>query len=1183
VTLEYNAIYGNSAALQGAGIFLVASQAILNNNTVASNSQPATVTESLGAGIHAAEGTASATGCNNIIYYNQAYADPEVHGDVTLTHSCLSTVMSGMGNITSAPQFINYPYYQFGLQSTSPCIDTGNPSSPLDPDSSRADMGALYYPHSQSSILSVFPSALSFAAVVAGANPPAQTFSIVNNGAGSFSYVITESITWLSVSPMSGGPVPPSVTETVSVNTAGLSAGTYQGNITISASGASGSPATVQVTLEVSPRPMLSVSPTTLTFTAEIGGGNPSNQTFSIANSGGGTFNYTVSETTTWLSVTPTNGGPVPPSATETVSLDIAGLTAGTHQADIRISAVGASGSPDTVHVILVLSQHPILSITPDSLEFEAEVGAGNPADQVFQIINQGSGTFNYSITAGKQWLSVTPASGGPVPPTVTEIVSVDVTGMSLGTHQGDITVTSPGIQGSPRTVHVTLTITQDPALSVSQDSMMFYAELGGGDPPDQMFQVDNAGTGTLNYVVLESVSWMSVTPGSGSAPPPTAELVSVDAGNLEAGSYGGDIIVSASGVPGSPDTVHVTLVVTQDPILSLTPSSLEFVAEVGGSNPSNRSFQILNAGTGSFTYSISENIPWLAVSPVGGGQVPPSATKTVSVDISQLPAGTYQGDVVVAAQGAQGSPAAVHVNLTVIQHPVLSLSTDLLDYVAALGGGNPLSQDFQILNLGTGILDYTISESISWLSVTPMTGGPVPPDANEVVSVDIADLPAGSYEGDIAVTAVGAENSPDTVHVSLTIDAEPILFVWPPELHFEGEVGSVPNIQTFTIFNLGTGTLSYAVDENVPWLSVTPMHGEPVPPEATDTVSVDLSGLEAGTYEGYLFVSAPGAQNSPDTVYVTLTVTQNPLLILSRTTMIFEAIAEGENPPEQTFLIDNGGTGAFDYSIVEDVPWLTVSPMSGGPVPPIATETVSVDIAELPAGTYNGDIVVMAAGAQGSPDTLHVELIIESAPVLLVEPVALVFNAMEGGPDPLPQLVTISNGGGGSFDFRILCQVPWLTVSNDSGGPVPPSVEDTVSVVNISGFGSGTYEYILTVEAEGVQQSPQEVHVLLEIGANGLRRIGGPELPREFALNAPYPNPFNPSTNVSFSMPVAGNVVLTVYDIRGRRVGEVFRGWIMAGTYQTTFDASGLSSGVYFCRMMTPTFESVRKMTLVK
>ena len=120
----------------------------MNNNTVASNNQPTTVTQSRGAGIYADPvNGATATGGNNIIYYNQAHSNPDVYGNVSFTYSCIPDSLPGSGNITSNPQFVSQQYLQYNLQATSPCIDTGNPN-PIynDPDSTRADMGALYFP-----------------------------------------------------------------------------------------------------------------------------------------------------------------------------------------------------------------------------------------------------------------------------------------------------------------------------------------------------------------------------------------------------------------------------------------------------------------------------------------------------------------------------------------------------------------------------------------------------------------------------------------------------------------------------------------------------------------------------------------------------------------------------------------------------------------------------------------------------------------------------------------------------------------------------------------------------------------------------------------------------------------------------------------------------------------------------
>jgi outer membrane protein assembly factor BamB len=108
------------------------------------------------------------------------------------------------------------------------------------------------YTLSQSNLpptLTVSPTALTFNATAGGANPSNQTVSIGNSGIGSLTFSASSDATWLTVTPTSGS-VPQSIT--VSANTAGLSAGTLTGHITITANGALQSPQTVTVTLNLS-------------------------------------------------------------------------------------------------------------------------------------------------------------------------------------------------------------------------------------------------------------------------------------------------------------------------------------------------------------------------------------------------------------------------------------------------------------------------------------------------------------------------------------------------------------------------------------------------------------------------------------------------------------------------------------------------------------------------------------------------------------------------------------------------------------------------------------------------------------------------------------------------------------------------------------------------------------------
>ncbi|MBK6878582.1 MAG: T9SS type A sorting domain-containing protein [Ignavibacteria bacterium] len=89
--------------------------------------------------------------------------------------------------------------------------------------------------------------------------------------------------------------------------------------------------------------------------------------------------------------------------------------------------------------------------------------------------------------------------------------------------------------------------------------------------------------------------------------------------------------------------------------------------------------------------------------------------------------------------------------------------------------------------------------------------------------------------------------------------------------------------------------------------------------------------------------------------------------------------------------------------------------------------------------------------------------------------------------------------------------------------------------------------------------------------------------VPSGFDLSQNYPNPFNPSTLIKYSLPTEGNVTLKVYDQLGREVSTLSEGFKTAGVYEATFDASKLSSGVYFYKLASSGFEMTKKMLLVK
>jgi len=89
--------------------------------------------------------------------------------------------------------------------------------------------------------------------------------------------------------------------------------------------------------------------------------------------------------------------------------------------------------------------------------------------------------------------------------------------------------------------------------------------------------------------------------------------------------------------------------------------------------------------------------------------------------------------------------------------------------------------------------------------------------------------------------------------------------------------------------------------------------------------------------------------------------------------------------------------------------------------------------------------------------------------------------------------------------------------------------------------------------------------------------------IPKQFALQQNYPNPFNPSTEISYEVPKASFVKLSVFNMLGQKVADLVNGEQNPGKYQAPFNASNLSSGIYFYRLTAGSFVSIKKMVLIK
>src|ERR1017187_850943 len=442
-----------------------------------------------------------------------------------------------------------------------------------------------------------------------------------------------------------------------------------------------------------------------------------------------------------------------------------------------------------------------------------------------------------------------------------------------------------------------------------------------------------------------------------------------------------------------------VNMMAAQASTIAVTPISLQFAYTVGGTIPAAQSIQITNSGGGTLNWSATTGASWLSVASASG-----TALSTLSVLVSPtgLGVGTYTGSVQISAAGASNSPVSVTVTLTVAPAPAsLAVSPQALTFNYTVGGTVSAAQGVSITNRGGGTLNWSATTSASWLSVAPASG--TAPSTLSVL-VSPTGLGAGTYTGSVQISAAGASNSPQTVSVTLTVNAPPpTISLSAVQLHFSYVVGGVaPASQSVVVSNSGGGTFTWSAASSASWLTLSSAPG-------VLTVAINLAGLSPNTYTGTITITAAGAANRPKAVSVTLTVTAPPPSISLSTGQAHFAYATGGAPPApQSISISNSGGGTLAWSASSNASWLSATPSGTAP----STLTISVTPTSLPPGPYQGAITVSAAGAANSPQTISVSLTVSAAVPSVV--ITSVTNSASGASGAIApgEIITIKGSG---------------------------------------------------------------------------------------------------------------------------------------------------------------------------
>ena len=198
-------------------------------------------------------------------------------------------------------------------------------------------------------------------------------------------------------------------------------------------------------------------------------------------------------------------------------------------------------------------------------------------------------------------------------------------------------------------------------------------------------------------------------------------------------------------------------------PIIGMSPTSLSFTATESGANPATQTLSISNTGGGTLSWTASDNVAWLTLTPTSGTG---NGTVTLNVSTGTLTVGSHSGTVTMNAAGA--SSVTIPVTVTIATAPVppaIGASPTSLFFTAAQGGTNPATQTLSISNAGGGTLSWTASDNAAWLRLSRASG-----TDNGVVTASVITgaTAVGTYTSTITLSATGAASV--TVPVTFTV-----------------------------------------------------------------------------------------------------------------------------------------------------------------------------------------------------------------------------------------------------------------------------------------------------------------------------------------------------------------------------------------------------------------------------
>jgi subtilisin family serine protease len=893
---------------------------------------------------------------------------------------------------------------------------------------------------------SLSPASLTFANQLVGSTSATQAVNLVNSGDAPLAISAIAITGEFSQTNNCGNSLAAGAACTISVSFTPAGRGQRSGTLSLTSNSSTATPAIPLSGTGIAP--VLSVSPTSLAFSAQLVNTASAVQPVAITNSGDAPLAISAIVITGESSQANNCGNNLAAGAGCTISVTFTPAGRGQRSGTLTLTSNSSTATP-----AISLSGTgiaPVVSVSPTSLAFGGQLVNTASAAQAVTITNTGDAPLGFNGMSISGDFIDTNNCPGFVAPGANCAVNVKFIPSTTGNRTGSLTINADPLAGGTQIVSLSGSGTA-PAASLSPTTMDFGSQLVNSSGAVQSITLNNPGTAALTINGITVTGDFSQTNNCGGSLAAGGSCsISITFTPTARGLRSGTLTVSSNASGSAPTT---TLTGTGlAPVVSLSASTLSFAAQVVNTTSATQSVTLSNTGNSTLTISGIVASGDFSQTNNCGSTVAATAQCTIIVTFTPTTTGSRSGTLTINDDPIAGGSQTINLSGTGVA-PVAALSPTSLSFPSQIVGAASAAQAVTLSNSGTATLAISSISVTGDFSQTNNCGSSLTAGANCTINVIFTPIARGNRSG---ILTVNSNAAPATVALTGTGIA-PVASASPSALSFPAQlVGTSSTSQSVALSNTGDSTLNISGITTNGGFSQTNNCGGTLAAGAACTINITFTPAAAGVRSGALTIAS---DSMGGTQSVTLSGNGvSPAVAFSPGSLAFGSQAVDVSSAAQTVTLSNPGTATLVISSISVSGDFSQASNCGSTLNAGSSCTINVGFTPTARGSRNG-LLTVTSNAPGAAPTVSLSGT-GVAPIASLSPSSLAFADQIVNTTSAQQSLTLSNVGDAALSLSGIVASGDFAQTNNCGSSIAPGGQCTINVTftpTSAGMRSGT------------------------------------------------------------------------------------------------------------------------------